>query len=104
MQEGQQGSLNILLFGNISQPLRVQVVTKDVDATSTRDYSPLNMTLTFRPGGERLLTVTLQAMVDDIAELVERFMVTLTQPSLGLMITQGNVTVDIIDSKGMYLK
>ena len=101
MTEGLNVTLKIILFDNITQPLTVMVLTEDISASSDTDYTPLNQTLTFQPGGATSMTVTLEIMEDNLAELNESLLVKLVQPSLGLMITRENVTIDIIDSNGM---
>ena len=103
VKEGESVTMEIILEGNITRPLLVTVETEDL-TTSPDDYSPLRETLTFQPlGGNTTVafkTVTVNTTSDDFAELTEEFRIVLSQPSLGLNITQGSVTVGIVDSTG----
>ena len=107
VNEGDEFDLVIELQDNITQPLMINVHTEDDSAVSTSDgdYDPKEQTLTFQPGGVSTLNVTVQTRADNLSELVESFRVVLTQPSLGLMISEGSATVTIIDdSEGMGIQ
>lgn len=102
--EGESVTLGISLLDNITQPLTVQVHAED-DTASDGDYvfDPVEQTITFHPGGPTSALLTVRALEDDYAEHLEGFRVVLSRPSLGLMIIEGNATVDIIDTTGMKL-
>ena len=107
VNEGDEVDLVIELQDNITQPLMINVRTEDDSAISTfdGDYDPKEQTLTFQPGGVSTLNVTVQTRADNLSEPVESFRVVLTQPSLGLMISEGSATVTIIDnSEGMGIQ
>ena len=107
VNEGDKVDLVIELQDSITQPLMIKVHTEDDSAVSTPDgdYDPKEQTLTFQPGGVSTLNVTVQTRADNLSELVESFRVVLTQPSLGLMISEGSATVTIIDdSEGMGIQ
>ena len=107
VNEGDEFDLVIELQDNITQPLMINVHTEDDSAVSTSDgdYDPKEQTLTFQPGGVSTLNMTVQTRADNLSEPVESFRVVLTQPSLGLMISEGSATVTIIDnSEGMGIQ
>ena len=95
--EGGSITLVVQLLDDIIQPLTFTVRTEDMSAVSGSDYRPLNSSLTFHPGGESSLTVMMEALTDDEAEVVESFRVVLSQSSLGI---EESATVYIIDSNG----
>ena len=101
VKEGESVAIEISLRDNITRPLTVRVQTEDI-STSPGDYAPLmRETLTFLPGGDATLVLTVGAVSDDFAEVTEQFRVVLMEPSPGLNVTQGSLTVNIIDSTGM---
>ena len=95
--EGGSITLVVQLLDDIIQPLTFTVCTEDISAVSGSDYRPLNRSLTFHPGGETSLTVMVEALPDDQAEMMEFFRVVLSQSSLGI---EESATVYIIDSNG----
>ena len=103
--EGESITINIVILDNITQPLTITVRTEDISAVSmsgtSSDYIAVNQTITFQPGGNTSLPVTIQTLQDDHAELVESFRVVISQPLLGI---EENVTVYIMDSNGKKYK
>ena len=105
VREGENISVEIVLHGGITRPLSVRVETEDL-TTSPGDYAPLRQTVTFQPpavGGNTTAaseTVTVSTTSDEFGELTEEFIIVLSQPSLGLNITESSVTVSIVDSTG----
>ena len=103
--EGESITINIVILDNITQPLTITVRTEDISAVSTpgtsSDYSAVNQTITFQPGGNTSLPVAIQTLQDGHAELVESFRVVISQPLLGI---EENVTVYIMDSNGEKYK
>ena len=99
--EGENVTLEIILLDDITQPLNLTVHTEDISADSASDYKALDQSLTFQPAGDTSLTMIVQALPDNHAELVETFRVVLSHPSLGI---EENATVYIIDSNGTEKK
>ena len=95
--EGGRVTLVIQLLDDVIQPLTLMVRTDDVSAVSGSDYRPLDSSLTFHPSNTTSLTVMVEALSDDQAEVVESFRVILSQSSLGI---EESATVYIIDSNG----
>ena len=99
--EGENVTLEIILLDDITQPLNLIVHTEDISADSASDYKALDQSLTFQPAGDTSLTMIVQALPDNHAELVETFRVVLSHPSLGI---EENATVYIIDSNSTEKK
>ena len=98
VREGESIALEIHLLDDIVQPLTLTVRTEDFSADSASDYRALDQNLTFHPDDETSLTVMVQTILDDRAELVESFRVLLSQHSLEI---EENATIYITDSNGM---
>ena len=101
VMEGDNVTLEVTLLDDITQPLTLTVQTEGIGAVSASDYRALEQSLTFQPGGDASLSMIVQALPDDRAELVEMFRVVLSQPLLGI---EENATVYIIDSNGTRKK
>jgi hypothetical protein len=98
VMEGGSITLGIQLLDDITQPLTLTIRTEDDSAAvSASDYTPLDQNITFHPRGDASMTVIVEALADDPAEMVESFRVILSQPSLGI---EESATVRIIDSNG----
>jgi hypothetical protein len=97
VMEGESITLGIQLLDDITQPLTLTIHTEDFSAVSAIDYRPLDQNITFHHGGDTSLTVMVEALPDDLVELVEFFRVVMSQPSLGL---EESATVHITDSNG----
>ena len=93
--EGENITLEIMLLDDIVQPLTLSVHTDNISAVSGSDYSTLDQSITFQPDGDASLTVTIRALRDDHAELVEMFIIVLSESSLGL---EENATIHVTDS------
>ena len=81
--------------GDLSVPTTVQVSTTAGSATSSDDFNPLSVTITF-PAGSTSQTVSIAIVDDSIPEGDEIFTVTLSSPSAdAVLIPASNVTVII---------
>ena len=96
--EGENVSLNVVVMDDITEELVVAVRTEDISAASDSDYSAVTLSVTFTPD-YKSHPLTIQALEDDEAELVEAFSVTISQPFPDLGFAD-NATVYIIDRNG----
>lgn len=90
-------TVQVIRTGDASTPASVLVATQDGTALAGQDYTQLNTRLEFAPG-EWSKTVTVAILDDKIAESLEQFSVTLSDPSSGFTIgTSGSMTIQIVD-------
>ena len=81
--------------GDLSVPTTVQVSTMAGSATSSDDFNPLSLTITF-PAGSTSQTVSIAIVDDSMPEGDETFTVTLSSPSAdAVLIPASTVTVII---------
>ena len=81
--------------GDLSMPTTVQVSTMSGSATSSVDFNPFNLTITF-PIGVTSQTVSIAIVNDDVPEGDESFTVVLSSPSAdAVLIPASTITVVI---------
>ena len=76
------------LTGAYSDPVTVDYATADRTATAGSDYTARSDTLTFAPG-QTVKTVTVPILPDSVSDDGERFALTLSNPSGGVRIVDG---------------
>lgn len=89
-------TLTVMLSRGVVQPVTVDVITASGTATVGSDFTGINQTLTFSPGGPLMQMVTISIANDAIVELDEEFLVNLSNAT-GAAIVDGTANVTITD-------
>lgn len=78
----------------------VDVATVDGEAIAGEDYEAVTRTLTFEEDDDRVETVDITILADDVADAGETFTVELSNPTGSISGTGGPATVTIVDGTG----
>ncbi|NKI30307.1 Calx-beta domain-containing protein, partial [Croceivirga thetidis] len=92
-------TFNVILTGNFAEPFTIDFATADGTALDALDYTAQTGQLSFAGTDGEIQTITIDILEDDIIEITEDYIVSLSNPSLGLVvINTPTATGNIVDN------